>query len=127
LAAALVLVTLYFLFIQMRHWQITTLLFGVMPIISIIGYVVTASSTSGAFALILFNLYLFALGLATMITGIREGHLGTVNAGMLILAALIVARFFDSDLGFVIRGLAFILVGTGFLLTNWMIIRRSKT
>jgi uncharacterized membrane protein len=124
LAAALVLVTLYLLFSQLHHWQITTLLFGMMPIIAIIGYVITASA-SEAFALILFNLYLFALGLATTIAGIRNGHLGIVNAGMLILAALIVARFFDSDLGFVIRGLAFILVGIGFLLTNWMIIRRN--
>ncbi|MCI0693292.1 DUF2157 domain-containing protein [candidate division KSB1 bacterium] len=124
LAAALVFVALYFLFSQMRHWQITTLLLGMMPFISIIGYVVTASLTSEVFALILFNLYLFALGLATTISGIRNGHLGTVNAGMLILAALIVARFFDSDLGFVIRGLAFILVGMGFLLTNWIIIRK---
>jgi hypothetical protein len=126
LAAALVLVALYFFFSQMRHWQIATLLFGMAPIIAIIGYVVTASSTSETFALLLFNLYLFALGLTTTITGIRNGHLGTVNAGMLILAALIVARFFDSDLGFVIRGLAFISVGIGFLLTNWVIIRKSN-
>lgn len=126
LAAVLVLVTLYLLFSQMRHWQITTILFGMMPIVASIGYVVTASSTSNAFALILSNLYLFALGLATTIGGIRNGHLGTVNAGMLILAALIVARFFDGDLGFIIRGLAFILVGIGFLLTNWMIIRKVK-
>ncbi len=88
-----------------------------MPIISIIGYAATESSTNEAFALILFNLYLFVLGLATTISGIRNGHLGTVNAGMLILAVLIVARFFDSDLGFVIRGLAFILVGLGFFIT----------
>lgn len=127
LTAALVLFTLYFFLSQMHHWQITTLLFGIMPIVAIIGYVVTASSTNEVFALILFNLYLFTLGLATTITGIRNGHLGIVNAGMLILAALIVARFFDSDLGFVIRGLAFILVGIGFLLTNWMIIQRVKT
>jgi hypothetical protein len=111
----------------MRHWQITTLLCGMMPVISIIGYVLTASSANEAFALILFNLYLFALGLVTTITGIRNGHLGTVNAGMLILATLIVARFFDSDLGFVIRGLAFILVGIGFLLTNWIIIRKKDS
>lgn len=127
LATVLIIIALYLLFNQMRHRQITTLLFGMAPIISIIGYLVTASATSNTSALILFNLYLFALGLVTTITGIRNGHLGTVNAGMLILAALIVSRFFDSDLGFVIRGLAFILVGIGFLLTNWMIIRRSKT
>jgi uncharacterized membrane protein len=127
LAAALGLVTLYFLFGQKHHWQITPLLFGVMPIVSIIGYVVTAALTSEAFTLVLFNFYLFVLGLTTTISGIRNGHLGTVNAGMLILAALIVARFFDSDLEFVIRGLAFILVGIVFLLANWIIIRKNNS
>lgn len=124
LAAAFVLVTLYFLFLQMRHWQLTTLLFGMMPIIAIIGYVITAASSSEAFSLILFNLYLFALGLVTTIAGIRNSQLGTVNAGMLVLAALIVARFFDSDLGFAIRGVAFILVGFGFFIANWIIARK---
>jgi len=126
LAAVLVIVTFYFLLNQARYRKPIALLLGMMPIIAIIAYSVTASLTSSTFALFLFNLYLFALGLVTIITGIRDSHLGTVNAGMLILAVMIVARFFDSDLGFVIRGLAFILVGIGFLLTNWMIIRKAK-
>jgi len=126
LAAALVIVTVYFLLNKARYRKSIALLLGMMPIVAIIAYSATASVTSSTFALILFNLYLFALGLVTIIAGIRNGQLGTVNAGMLILAALIVARFFDGDLGFVIRGLAFILVGIGFLLTNWMIIRKAK-
>jgi hypothetical protein len=44
---------------------------------------------------------------------------------MLMLAGLIVTRFFDSDLGFVVRGLAFIGVGIGFLATNVVLIRRK--
>jgi len=42
-----------------------------------------------------------------------------------MLAALIILRFFDSDLGFVVRGLAFITVGIGFLVTNVVLIRRK--
>ena len=85
-----------------------------------------ASGANPGFALTLFNIYLFACGLMVTINGIQSGHLGTVNAGMIILAALIGARFFDSELGFVVRGLAFILVGVGFLITNWMIIRKGN-
>lgn len=126
LAIALFVATLYFLFRKTRLPQNATWLFGTMPIVSSLGYLIVASGASSDFALALFNLYMFACGLVVTINGIQSGHLGTVNAGMIILAALIVARFFDSDLGFVVRGLAFILVGIGFLLTNWIIIRRSN-
>jgi hypothetical protein len=126
LAFALFLVTLYFLFRKTRPQQTATWFFGVLPIVSIIAYLTVAAGASSDLALVLFNLYLFACGLVVTINGIQSGHLGTVNAGMLILAALIVARFFDSELGFVVRGLAFILVGIGFLFTNWMIIRKNQ-
>jgi hypothetical protein len=45
---------------------------------------------------------------------------------MLILTAVLVARFFDSDLGFVARGVAFILIGVGFLSANLVMVRKSK-
>jgi uncharacterized membrane protein len=126
LTITLIIVTLYFLFRKTRPQQTTTWLFGAIPIVSIIGYLIVASGASTDLALVIFNLFLFACGLVVTINGIQSGHLGTVNAGMIILAALIVARFFDSELGFVIRGLAFILVGIGFLLTNWILIRRGN-
>jgi len=126
-AAALLLFTLCLLFSRVRHRGATTMLFGMLPVVSTLGFVVISSGADTSFAVILFNIYLFSLGIVTTTTGIRNLHLGTVNAGMLILSALIIARFFDSEVGFVIRGLAFIIVGIGFLITNWMIIQRSKS
>jgi uncharacterized membrane protein len=73
---------------------------------------------------ILFNLYLAAMGISTLVSGFRTRRLATVNAGMAILAALILLRFFDSNLGFVMRGIAFILIGCGFLATNLLLLRR---
>jgi dipeptide/tripeptide permease len=61
----------------------------------------------------------------TLWRGLREDRLGLVNGGMLMLAGLIITRFFDSDLGFVVRGLAFIVVGVGFLAANMVLIRRK--
>jgi hypothetical protein len=61
----------------------------------------------------------------TLWRGLRENRLGVVNAGMLMLSALIITRFFDSDLSFVVRGLAFIVVGIGFFATNTVLIRRK--
>jgi hypothetical protein len=48
-----------------------------------------------------------------------------VNTGLLVLSALIIARFFDSDLSFLARGVAFILLGAGFLTANVVILRRK--
>ena len=124
LTMTLFIVTLYFLFRKTCAQQTATWLFGVMPIVSLIGYLIVASGANTGLTLALFNLYLFACGLVVTINGIQAGRLGTVNAGMIILAALIVARFFDSELGFVIRGLAFILVGIGFFIVNWIIARK---
>lgn len=73
----------------------------------------------------LFNLYVFSTGVALLVMGVRRHHLGTVNGGMLILSALVFCRFFDSDLGFVLRGVVFIALGAGFLLANFLLLRRK--
>jgi hypothetical protein len=101
-------------------------MFGAMPVVAAIGYF-TASGREGGvlLATILFDIFLLVLGVGTLWRGLREDRLGAVNSGMLMLAALIVVRFFDSDLGFVVRGLAFIGVGIGFLATNVVLIRRK--
>ncbi|MFP6581027.1 MAG: DUF2157 domain-containing protein [Candidatus Hydrogenedentota bacterium] len=78
------------------------------------------------FAVLSFNLYLFALGALTMCAGVREGKLSTANGGMGVLALLFTFRFFDSDLGFVVRGVAFILIGSGFLFANVLMARRIR-
>lgn len=77
-------------------------------------------------AMILFNIYLFALGVLTMMQGIREGKLSVTNGGMAILAVYFTVRFFDSELGFAIRGIAFIIIGIGFLLANIMMASRMR-
>jgi len=55
-----------------------------------------------------------------------QGYRNTqvVNAGMLMLAILIIARFFDSDIDFIMKGLVFIAIGIGFLVTNILLARR---
>ncbi|MEK7274465.1 MAG: hypothetical protein AAB110_04335, partial [Candidatus Desantisbacteria bacterium] len=107
---------------SMRLGQISKLLFGLAPLLATIGYMCAVGSV--IFPAILFNVYLFVLGIATITVGVQNGRLSMVNAGMLMLSALIVARFFDSDIGFVLRGIAFIIIGIGFLATNLVMIRR---
>ena len=74
----------------------------------------------------LFNSYVFATGVALLVMGVRRHQLGTVNGGMLILSALVLCRFFDSELGFVLRGVVFIALGAGFLIANFLLLRRKR-
>jgi hypothetical protein len=84
-----------------------------------------ATNKTGAINAVLFNLYLLVLGTGTLSIGFRSRRLGAVNAGMAVLSAIILCRFFDSDLSFVVRGMAFILIGAGFLITNLVLLRRK--
>jgi uncharacterized membrane protein len=74
---------------------------------------------------IAFNLWLLAFGVLTAIEGVRSADLGTANLGLLTLAALIVARFFDTDLSFFARGLVFVAFGVGCLAVNIWMMRKT--
>ena len=105
-----------------RDWARTSL--AALPLFAALGLVLTRSGQPFA-AMLLLNAYLFALGVGTLVEGLGAQSLGMVNGGMLILAAVILARFFDADLGFLARGVAFILLGAGFLAVNVMMMRKG--
>jgi hypothetical protein len=83
-----------------------------------LGCYVLAMFDGEDFSLLVFNLYLAVLGVGTLRNGLRSGQLIQVNGGLVIITALITARFFDSDLPFTVRGILFILIGCGFLAAN---------
>lgn len=97
------------------------------PVLAAIGYAAANREGMAAVAPILFNGYLFALGIVVFQAGVREGRLAVANGGMGILALLFTVRFFDSDMGILLRGVAFILIGAGFLGANIWLARRLGT
>lgn len=106
--------------IKLKNW--TVAMFGAAPLLAIAAYLIRGHSALAP--LLLFNAYLFILSVSRIIFGVRNNNLAVINTGMLMLAVLIIARFFDSDINFIIKGLAFIIVGSGFLITNLMLSRR---
>jgi len=74
---------------------------------------------------VLFNLYVLAGGIAYIVFGFKSNIGKTVNFGFALVAAVIIMRFFDEDLSFVLRGIVFVLLGIGFLLTNVYIAKRK--
>ena len=74
-----------------------------------------------------FNLWLLSFGILTVFEGVRAQTLGRANLGLLSLGALIVARFFDTDMSFLGRGLIFIAFGIACLAVNVWMIRRARS
>ena len=72
----------------------------------------------------LMNCYALWLGIDILIRGIRSDSIARANFGLLLIAALAISRFFDSELTFMTRGLGFIVVGAGFLIANIVMFKR---
>jgi uncharacterized membrane protein len=94
------------------------------PLLAALVCPIVGSTGEPWLGVIAFNLFLIALGISALRSGISQQRLGTINGGMLVLATLITARFFDSELSLVVRGTAFIIVGLGFLVANLVLARR---
>jgi uncharacterized membrane protein len=72
------------------------------------------------------NLILLAIGIATIAEGARTHHLGVLNFGLLIISVLIICRYFDIQISFVIRGVLFVLIGIGFFVANYRMMQLRK-
>ncbi len=112
---------MFFQYAKREDWMRTC--FGALPLLALIGY--AFCGTSAVFPMLLFNGYLLFVSVFRLMTGIRTNNLGVVNTGMLMLSFLVLARFFDSDINFIVKGLVFIVIGIGFLVTNVVILRRK--
>jgi len=76
---------------------------------------------------IIVNLLILALGLIAIKIGADRFHFGILNYGLIIVTALVICRFFDTNMTFVIRGLLFVIVGVGFFLTNYIMLKKQKS
>lgn len=72
------------------------------------------------------NLLLLAAAIFTINRGNRLNHLGILNYGLLIITALVICRFFDTDISFILRGLMFVAVGAGFFIANNQLLKKRK-
>jgi uncharacterized membrane protein len=119
---ALVVLAILLFYDNVKADRSTAALFGALPLLAITAYLL--HDRSGVIPALIFNAYIFILSIHHIATGYRSGNLSVINTGMLMLAILILARFFDSDISFVAKGLAFIAIGIGFLVVNLKLARR---
>lgn len=125
LAALLPAAAIALLVSSIRRGKAHALFIGALPILAVLGFALVAQTGEEAAALALFNLHVFAVGLGLLVQGFRARRASTVNAGLLVVFALILLRFFDEDLGFVFRGVVFVLLGLAFLAVNLVLARKK--
>ncbi len=113
-----------FLYLQKRNKPVA----GTKPIEFVfIFFILTfIIGTMSTIAVVLINFLVLAIAVLTIMKGIKIDHLGILNYGLLIIAALVTCRFFDTGLSFVIRGILFVLVGAGFFFANFQMIKKRK-
>ncbi len=107
-----------------RH-SLPNLILASFPPLAVIAFATSLTRDFELINTLIFNLYMLTLGLAYLVQGCRTIRLRLVNFGMAVLSLLLVSRFFDSDFGFLARGIAFILIGCGFLIANLLIARQK--
>ena len=113
------------LLLKNRGMSVPSLIGGLPIVVVIAGYLLQSANNSGMYAATLISFYLLALCIGIVWKGVKETRFGVLNMGMLMLAALILLRFFDSNYSFIVRGLVFILLGVSFLAVNVIMARRK--
>ena len=103
-----------------KEFNVFQYVFILFTVIFFIGF------TNDIIPTVLVNALVLALGLMTIKIGADKFHFGILNYGLLIITALVVCRFFDTNMSFVIRGLLFVAVGIGFFITNYVMLKKQK-
>lgn len=98
-------------------FQAVTVLF---PAVYLIGM------ANSVLAAILDNVMVLALGVITVKQGIDKVDFRKLNFGLTIIAALIICRFFDTNMTFALRGVLFVCVGVGFFVANSMLVKKKR-
>lgn len=103
-----------------KEFNVFQYVFILFTVIFFIGF------TNDIIPTVLVNALVLALGLMTIKIGADKFHFGILNYGLLIITALVVCRFFDTNMSFVIRGLLFVAVGIGFFISNYVMLKKQK-
>ena len=103
---------------------------GAFPVVALLAFGGDAALLNGPSSKLILaiamTLYAFALALGTAFRGLQQRAFATLNGGLLLLAALIIARFVDSEFSIVARGIAFVLLGCLMLGANFWMLKTKR-
>lgn len=97
------------------------------PLLTLTCFLLGSASNAGDMLnALIFNGFMLSMGILFIVLGCRQARLRQVNGGMLILSVLLVTRFFDSDFGFMAKGLVFVVLGSCFLTANLVLVSQKR-
>ncbi len=77
----------------------------------------------GEYQYILINIIVLTMGILYIRRGSTQGKLSVINLGLVMVSIIILSRFFDTDLSYLVKGLVFALLGIGFIVANYFIVK----
>jgi uncharacterized membrane protein len=108
-----------------RRMHRTDLVWSACGFAGVVAAAVSLQGGDPGISSILSNFVVAAIALFTLRRSLVENDMTRFNLGWLLLSVLILMRFFDSDWGYLARGLVFIGLGVGFLAANFWLKRRG--
>jgi hypothetical protein len=100
---------------------------GIACVLAFIGYgTILMNNVSYVPFAILFNVFIAGLGILMLVKGFNLKNVPRMNWGMIIIALLVLMRFFDSDIDFIVKGIVFIIVGISILIFNIFLAKKIK-
>ena len=96
------------------------------PVLIGIGILMLKYYPENDITITIFNLFVLGYSVYYIYSGIKLDRTSLVNAGMLFLSLLIIVRFFSDNIAFLVKGTIFILIGIGFLLVNYFLMKKRQ-
>lgn len=85
-----------------------------------------STNTQAGFLVTVTNLFILLIGVYEIRKGAETNSLYQLNFGLICIAILVICRFFDTEMSFIIRGLLFIGIGLGFFLLNYYLLKKRR-
>lgn len=104
----------------LQSLKISDFTFLLFIIFFLLGLAFAAPAIAGVNLLILFT------GISYVRWGVKYDLTGSLNYGFLIITALIICRFFDTNISFILRGILFVSLGISFFLVNYWLLKKRK-
>lgn len=82
--------------------------------------------TNSVIGVFIVNAWLLVIALWYIRKGSAQNNFGLLNFGLLIIASVAIARFFDDRIPFVWRGFFFLATGFGFFAANYRLMKKRK-
>lgn len=124
----LMFLSFFFMFKTLIKKKYEDAVWGIACVLAFIGYVTMSMSNISYIPFtISFNVFIAALGTLMLVKGFKLENIPRMNWGMIIIALLILMRFFDSNIDFIVKGGVFIIVGISILIFNIFLAKKIKS